>query len=163
MARAENSLLLPRRVRGIPPRGLFRRERHRIASRRRRSIGDHISSRILIRSSIGGWVEKRRSTRLTPSPGFLEGWENHRCAVALLATRIWLELAAILRSAAAWVAGRALLARNTIRSPNRYEANDIPAAMSRATTTPAMPKSKSHPNRYPRPAAATRTTSTRRT
>ena len=61
----------------------------------------YISSRMRIRSWIGGWVENSFSSHPICSPGTLDGWDSHRCAVALLADRMGVWLAAILRSAAA--------------------------------------------------------------
>src|SRR5436853_3853620 len=55
----------------------------------------HISSRRRMRSASGGCVENSRSSLEVSSPGIREGWESHRCAVALFAERIAVGLSEI--------------------------------------------------------------------
>ena len=76
---------------GSRPSRRYRRQRSgaRLSSRPlATAVPAHISWRRLIRSSIGGWVEKSFSIRLVSGPGTREGWSSHRCAVALFAERI---------------------------------------------------------------------------
>src|SRR6266508_2280290 len=61
----------------------------------------HISSRMRMRSSIGGWVSNRRSHRVSFGPGVRVAGASQRWAVALFATRSGVWSAAILRSAEA--------------------------------------------------------------
>src|SRR5437867_2433301 len=80
----------------LPGPEMLATERDLLNDRRRKL---HISSRRLIRSARGGCVLNSFSSAPILSPSTREGWLSHRCAVALLAERIAVGLAASFLSA----------------------------------------------------------------